>query len=113
MVRQNNVPFKDKPVKTAYMWRDLERRIAGDDDIGEAAMASEGRLFPTMAQWPPVYPIDPQLRAQRLAVMAHERGFLPEYARAHYRAWFHDGLTPGQTPRHCLELCRFRMLPSR
>jgi 2-hydroxychromene-2-carboxylate isomerase len=26
MVEQNNIPFKDKPVKTAYMWRDIERR---------------------------------------------------------------------------------------
>ncbi|GLS36831.1 hypothetical protein GCM10010869_24220 [Mesorhizobium tianshanense] len=26
MVQQNNVPFKDKPVKVAYMWRDVERR---------------------------------------------------------------------------------------
>jgi 2-hydroxychromene-2-carboxylate isomerase len=26
MVKQNNIPFKDKPVKTAYMWRDIERR---------------------------------------------------------------------------------------
>ena len=26
MVEQNNIPFKGKPVKAAYMWRDIERR---------------------------------------------------------------------------------------
>ena len=29
MVSQNNIPFKDKPEKTAYMWRDIQRRAAG------------------------------------------------------------------------------------
>lgn len=26
MIEQNNVPFANKPVKSAYMWRDIERR---------------------------------------------------------------------------------------
>ena len=26
MIEQNNIPFRDKPVKAAYMWRDMERR---------------------------------------------------------------------------------------
>jgi len=25
MTGQNNIPFKDKPVKAAFMWRDIER----------------------------------------------------------------------------------------
>ena len=29
MVEQNNVPFSNKPIKSAYMWRDIERRAAG------------------------------------------------------------------------------------
>ena len=28
MVEQNNIPFRTKPVKLAYMWRDIERRAA-------------------------------------------------------------------------------------
>jgi 2-hydroxychromene-2-carboxylate isomerase len=28
MVEQNNVPFSNKPIKSAYMWRDIERRAA-------------------------------------------------------------------------------------
>src|SRR5215470_1737157 len=28
MREQNNIPFTGKPVKTAYMWRDIERRAA-------------------------------------------------------------------------------------
>ena len=65
MVKQNNVPFKDKPVKTTYMWRDLLRRLAADEDIGHISMQESGRLFPQLAQWPPPYPIDSELRAQR------------------------------------------------
>jgi 2-hydroxychromene-2-carboxylate isomerase len=26
MIEQNNIPFRDKPIKAAYMWRDLARR---------------------------------------------------------------------------------------
>lgn len=26
MIEQNNIPFANKPVKSAYMWRDIERR---------------------------------------------------------------------------------------
>lgn len=26
MVEQNNIPFRNKPIKAAYMWRDIERR---------------------------------------------------------------------------------------
>ena len=98
MVKQNNVPFKDKPVKTAYMWRDLLRRLAADEDIGHLSMQESGRLFPELAQWPPPYPIDPELRAQRLAVFCYEHGgneVLKSYARAHYKMWFHQGITPG------------------
>ena len=29
MTLQNNIPFRDKPVKTAYMWHDIERRATG------------------------------------------------------------------------------------
>ena len=25
MIEQNNIPFRDKPIKAAYMWRDIGR----------------------------------------------------------------------------------------
>ena len=28
MIEQNNIPFRTKPVKLAYMWRDIDRRAA-------------------------------------------------------------------------------------
>jgi 2-hydroxychromene-2-carboxylate isomerase len=28
IIEQNNIPFRAKPVKLGYMWRDLERRAA-------------------------------------------------------------------------------------
>ncbi|MDO9564645.1 MAG: DsbA family protein, partial [Bradyrhizobium sp.] len=42
MVEQNNIPFKDKPMKAAYMWRDVQRR------------AHQYGLFPTI---PAPYPL--------------------------------------------------------
>ena len=29
MLEQDNIPFRDKPVKMRYMWRDVERRARG------------------------------------------------------------------------------------
>jgi 2-hydroxychromene-2-carboxylate isomerase len=29
MLEQNNIPFRDKPVKMRYVWRDVERRARG------------------------------------------------------------------------------------
>ena len=28
MIEQDNIPLRTKPVKAAYMWRDIERRAA-------------------------------------------------------------------------------------
>ena len=97
MVKQKNIPFSGKTEKTAYMWKDILRRLAADEDIRNMALHETGRLFPQLEQWPPPYPIDPDLRAQRLAVFCYEcgDGVLEAYVRAHYRLWFHHGLTPG------------------
>lgn len=73
MIEMENIPFANKPVKAAYAWRDIERRAA-----------RHGLEF---AGQPP-YPVDPDLLANRVGVVAAEQGWCPEYAVASYRAWF-------------------------
>src|SRR5213080_1273656 len=55
MIEQNNRPFAGKPVKMAYMWRDLERR------------AQRHRI--PFARIPP-YPVDADGLANRVATLA-------------------------------------------
>ncbi len=80
MIEQDNIPFRTKPVKLAYMWRDLERR-ARRHGIDWRAI--------------PPYPIDPEALANRVGLVAAEEGWCPDYSRAAYRAWFLDGQALG------------------
>ena len=84
MREQNNSPFVGKPVKMRYMWRDLERRA---------------QRFGVPFDGIPPYPIDPDERANRVAMLAATEGWCPAFARAAYKAWFIDKLDPGQ-PDH-------------
>jgi hypothetical protein len=81
MVAQNNVPFKDKPVKTAYMWRDIERRA---------------RRYGLTPRIPAPYPLPglvlanqpegdrsrPWLRIARCPVGAHRKSVGTDYRRS-------------------------------
>lgn len=80
MLEQNNRPFVGKPVKLAYMWRDLERRA---------------NHYGIPFKSPPEYPVDPEGLANRVAVVASLEGWCPEYTKATYRAWFIDNKAPG------------------
>jgi 2-hydroxychromene-2-carboxylate isomerase len=66
-------PFFGKPVKSAYMWRDVERRAS--------------RLGVAWNGVPP-YPIERPNLPNRVAVLAAEQGWVSEYTRAAYKAWF-------------------------
>jgi len=83
MVEQNNIPFKDKPVKTAYMWRDIERRA---DRYG---------LAPKL---PAPYPLPGLVLANLVASLAAEDGWVKDYVRATYRGWFENGDPAGEDP---------------
>lgn len=80
MREQNNIPFAGKPVKAAYMWRDIERRA--------------GRLGVPFTTRPP-YPIDAQEIANRVATLAAAEGWCPAFTRAAYARWFLHGEDPG------------------
>lgn len=83
MVEQNNVPFKDKPVKTAYMWRDIARR------------AEAYGLSPVL---PAPYPLPGLVLANQVAMVGAEEGWVEAYARATYRRWFDGGEPAGEDP---------------
>jgi len=73
-------PFPPESAKRRYMWRDIERRTK--------------RLgIPYTSE--PEYPVDPDLKALRVAMVASDEGWCPEYMKAYYRAWFIDHKPPG------------------
>jgi 2-hydroxychromene-2-carboxylate isomerase len=92
MVEQNNIPFRGKPVKMRYMWRDIERRAA-----------RYGIPFSGV----PTYPVDPENLANRVGVVAAIEGWCPEYTKATYRAWFLEDKPPGE-PEHLGSILRAR-----
>jgi 2-hydroxychromene-2-carboxylate isomerase len=73
MTEQNNIPFRGKPVKMRYMWRDIERRAA-----------RAGIPFNRI----PTYPVDPEYLANRVGFLAAIEGWCPAYTKATYQAWF-------------------------
>ncbi|SFC91933.1 2-hydroxychromene-2-carboxylate isomerase [Tropicimonas isoalkanivorans] len=83
MLAQNNVPFKDKPIKSAYMWRDIERR------------AQKYGLSPRL---PAPYPLADLPLANQVALLGSEEGWVEAYTRATYRRWFEEGLLAGEEP---------------
>ena len=68
-------PFNVYPVKGRYMWRDMERLCDG-----------YGLPF----RKPEIFPVN-GLLAARVALVALDQGFGPEFSRAVYRAQFAEG----------------------
>lgn len=83
MVAQNNIPFKYKPVKTAYMWRDIERR------------AARYGLHPKL---PAPYPLPGLVLANLVATIGAGEGWIRDYTIATYRRWIEGGDPAGQEP---------------
>lgn len=83
MLTQNNIPFTDKPVKAAYMWRDIERR------------AARYGLSPKL---PAPYPLPGLVLANQVATLAAREGWVADYTRATYRRWFEEGKPAGEEP---------------
>ena len=83
MMEQKNIPFVGKPVKYAYMWRDIERRARERD--------FEPRL-------PAPYPLKEFDLANRVAIVGEAEGWCADYIEAAYRRWFHSGDEPGCEP---------------
>ena len=79
----NNSPFAGKPVKAAYMWRDIGRRAA---------------KYGLQSNLPAPYPITDFDIANHVAIVGRDEGWLPSYARETYRRWMVDGQQAGSEP---------------
>ena len=83
LVEQNNIPFAGKPVKAAYMWRDIERR------------AGKYRLSISV---PAPYPLEHLPLANQVALLGMREGWGQDYVVTTYRRWFQDGDPAGSEP---------------
>jgi 2-hydroxychromene-2-carboxylate isomerase len=83
MIEMDNIPFRTKPVKAAYMWRDVERRAA---------------FYGLLPKLPAAYPLAELERANCVAIIGAAEGWCPDYARASYRRWFEAGEPAGSEP---------------
>jgi 2-hydroxychromene-2-carboxylate isomerase len=83
MIEMDNVPFAKKPVKAAYMWRDIERRA---------------QMYGLSPQFPVPYPLAELERANRVAVIGAQEGWCASYATSSYQLWFEAGLPAGSEP---------------
>jgi 2-hydroxychromene-2-carboxylate isomerase len=97
MIEMDNRPAT-KPVKLAYLWRDLERR-AGMNLLD----------FPKR----PPYPLKNFDLANRIAVVGAAEGWCPDYARATYARWFGLGEEAGSEPNVSKSLKEIGQDPAR
>ena len=74
-----NVPFADKPVKAAYMWRDIERR------------AARYGLKPVL---PTPYPAKQVAFGTQVAFLGMREGWGKDFVRASYGLLFEEGVEP-------------------
>jgi 2-hydroxychromene-2-carboxylate isomerase len=80
LIEQNNTGFVKNEVKMNYFWRDIERRAARHN-------------IPFAGRVP--HPVDPELTALRVGLIAAQEGWCPEYTRATFHDWFINQRAPG------------------
>ncbi|MEX0306787.1 MAG: 2-hydroxychromene-2-carboxylate isomerase [Ruegeria sp.] len=80
MSEQQNIPFAGKPVKSAYMWRDIERRAA---------------KYHIHAKLPAPYPISDLPLANQVALLGMQDGWGKAFTQNLYRIWFEEGIEAG------------------
>ncbi|MCC6006329.1 MAG: DsbA family protein [Rhodobacteraceae bacterium] len=83
MMEQANIPFSGKPVKSAYMWRDIARR-AGKYGLSVSV--------------PAPYPLEHLPLANQVALLGMQEGWGQDYVVATYHRWFQDGAPAGSEP---------------
>jgi 2-hydroxychromene-2-carboxylate isomerase len=78
-----HIPFADKPTKSAYMWRDIERRAA---------------VYGIPVKLPVPYPAKQSVVANLVAIVGMREGWGADFVRAAYRRWFQLGQETGSEP---------------
>lgn len=98
MKEMNNIPFGNKPIKAAYMWRDIERRA---------------EMYGVPIKVPAPYPLAEFDLANRVAVVGAGEGWCSEYVRATYCRWFQLGQEAGSEPNISDSLREIKQEPER
>lgn len=80
LIEQNNTAFVRNQIRLDYNWRDIERRAK--------------RLGVPFAGRPP-YPVDPQLLALRVGIVAAAEDWCADYTKATFRTWFLESKASG------------------
>jgi 2-hydroxychromene-2-carboxylate isomerase len=93
-----HVPFADKPAKSAYMWRDIERRAA---------------MYGIPIRVPAPYPCPNSLFANLVACLGMSEGWGEDFVRAAYRRWFLLGQETGSEPNVSESLREIGQSPER
>ena len=85
MLEMDNIPFLEKPIKSQYMWRDIERRA---------------QKYGCAAKVPAPYPPEREQYdiANLVAVVGSEEGWCDKYLFATYEKLFRDGQQVGSDP---------------
>jgi 2-hydroxychromene-2-carboxylate isomerase len=78
-----HVPFADKPAKSAYMWRDIERRAA---------------MYGFAAKLPAPYPVRNSIVANLIAHVGMREGWGADFVQSAYRRWMQLGQETGSEP---------------
>lgn len=73
LIEQNNTSFVKNQTRLNYNWRDIERRA---DRLG---IPFAGR---------PPYPVDPDLLALRVGIIAAGENWCSDYSKATFQSWF-------------------------
>jgi len=98
MKEMNNIPFGNKPIKAAYMWRDIERRA---------------EMYGVPIKVPAPYPLTEFDLANRVAIVGVGEGWCSDYVRATYRRWFQLGQEAGSEPNISDSLREIKQEPGR
>jgi 2-hydroxychromene-2-carboxylate isomerase len=98
MREMDNIPFATKPVKLAYMWRDLGRRAA---------------LYGLRPKLPAPYPLQDFDLANQVAILGAAEGWCADYVRTAYRLWFEQGEPAGSEPNLSDSLSEIGLEPGR
>jgi 2-hydroxychromene-2-carboxylate isomerase len=93
-----HVPFADKPAKSAYMWRDIERRAA---------------MYGLQARLPAPYPVKQSVIANLIATVGMQEGWGQDFVRSAYRRWFEFGEETGSEPNVSASLREIGQEPQR
>ncbi len=98
MQEMDNIPFIGKPAKEKYMWRDIQRRA---------------ERYGIPANLPIEYPLKNFDLANRVAIVAQQEGWCPEYVGTTYQLWFCEGLPAGDQANLSESLKKAGQVPDR